>query len=273
MARTKQTARKDPYFFYQLGSTVQGTQKPPWIIEQELQAELDREWSYEPGEDEQPSRKRKRIVSFGSDTETDTEDEATSAPWVGEDIPTNHQVFVGEKTVPRGIALPSDPPQGTHGLLNAEDVEDEEDEPQGAQGGEMIETVPTLLRKPSRRKKKVFKVRPSRSRVPDPAIPQQRAPAVKRRIPKALQEIRHYQKTAELLILKAPFARLVKEILYSYRMEFRIQAVALEAIQEAAEYQLVTLFEDTNLCAIHAKRVTIMPKDIALARRIRGERN
>ena len=59
----------------------------------------------------------------------------------------------------------------------------------------------------------------------------------------------------------------------SYRTKFRIQGIALEALQEVAEYQLVSLFEDTNLCAIHAKRVTIMAKDLALARRIRGERN
>ncbi|ODM86770.1 histone H3.2, partial [Orchesella cincta] len=47
---------------------------------------------------------------------------------------------------------------------------------------------------------------------------------------------------------------------------------AVMALQEASEAYLVGLFEDTNLCAIHAKRVTIMPKDIQLARRIRGER-
>jgi len=54
---------------------------------------------------------------------------------------------------------------------------------------------------------------------------------------------------------------------------FRVQATAMLAIQEAAEAYLVGLFEDTNLCAIHAKRVTIMPKDMQLARRIRGERS
>ncbi len=42
------------------------------------------------------------------------------------------------------------------------------------------------------------------------------------------------------------------------------------ALQEAAEAHLVGLFEDCNLCAVHAKRVTIMPKDLQLARRIRG---
>ena len=54
--------------------------------------------------------------------------------------------------------------------------------------------------------------------------------------------------------------------------EFRFQSLAIKALQEAAEAYLVGLFEDTNLCAPHAKRVTIMPKDIQLARRIRGER-
>ena len=51
----------------------------------------------------------------------------------------------------------------------------------------------------------------------------------------------------------------------------RFQNATVMALQEAAEAFLVCLFEDTNLCAIHAKRVTIMPKDIQLARRIRGE--
>ncbi|KAK0419725.1 hypothetical protein QR680_014290 [Steinernema hermaphroditum] len=73
----------------------------------------------------------------------------------------------------------------------------------------------------------------------------------------ALREIRRYQKSTELLIRKLPFQRL---------------SAAIGALQEASEAYLVGLFEDTNLCAIHAKRVTIMPKDIQLARRIRGER-
>eukprot|EP00744_Colponema_vietnamica_P007761 GILI01011126.1.p1 GENE.GILI01011126.1~~GILI01011126.1.p1 ORF type:complete len:149 (-),score=12.89 GILI01011126.1:484-930(-) len=87
----------------------------------------------------------------------------------------------------------------------------------------------------------------------------------------ALREIRHFQKTGDLLIRKLPFARLVKEIQQDFAKEqLRWQAEALLALQEAAEAYLVGLFEDTNLCAIHAKRVTIMPKDMQLARRIRG---
>ena len=89
----------------------------------------------------------------------------------------------------------------------------------------------------------------------------------------ALREIRKYQKSTELLIRKLPFQRLVREIMQSHSMEFRIQSSALLAIQEAAEAYLVGLFEDSNLCAIHGKRVTIMPKDIQLARRLRGEKN
>lgn len=54
-------------------------------------------------------------------------------------------------------------------------------------------------------------------------------------------------------------------------MELRFQSAAIMALQEAAEAYLVGLFEDSNLCAIHAKRITIMPKDLQLARRIRGE--
>jgi histone H3 len=84
----------------------------------------------------------------------------------------------------------------------------------------------------------------------------------------ALREIRRYQKSTELLILKGPFARLVREISQDFRADLRYNTHALLALQEAAEAFLTRLFEDTNLCAIHAKRVTIMPKDIQLARRI-----
>ena len=88
----------------------------------------------------------------------------------------------------------------------------------------------------------------------------------------ALRDIRRYQKSTELLIRKLPFQRLVLQISAEHCTFFRWKSTALSAVQEAAEAYLVSLFEDTNLCAIHAKRVTIMPKDIQLARRIRGER-
>ena len=91
----------------------------------------------------------------------------------------------------------------------------------------------------------------------------------------ALREIRRYQQSTDLLLLKLPFARLVREIAlyilpYSVGQDLRWQSQAIQALQEASEAFLVHLFEDTNLCAIHAKRVTIMQKDIQLARRIRG---
>ena len=89
----------------------------------------------------------------------------------------------------------------------------------------------------------------------------------------ALREIRRYQKSTELLIRKLPFQRLVREIAQDFKTDLRFQGSAVLALQEAAEAYLVGLFEDTNLCAIHAKRVTIMPKDVQLARRIRGERS
>ena len=88
----------------------------------------------------------------------------------------------------------------------------------------------------------------------------------------ALREIRKYQKSTELLIRKLPFQRLVREVAQAYKSDLRFQSHAILALQEAAEMYLVQLFEDTNLCAIHAHRVTIMPKDMQLARRIRGER-
>ena len=90
----------------------------------------------------------------------------------------------------------------------------------------------------------------------------------------ALREIRKYQKGTDLLIRKLPFQRLVREIaLERLDVCVRFQSTAILALQEASEAYLVGLFQDTNLCAIHAKRVTIMPKDMLLARRIRGEMN
>ena len=94
----------------------------------------------------------------------------------------------------------------------------------------------------------------------------------------ALREIKRYQKSTELLIRKLPFQRFVREIandevsMSKYPDGMRWQSQAVIALQEAAEAYLVGLFEDSNLNAIHAKRVTIMPKDIQLARRIRRER-
>jgi len=88
----------------------------------------------------------------------------------------------------------------------------------------------------------------------------------------ALREIRKYQKSTDLLIRKLPFQRLVREIAQDFKSDLRFQGTALVALQEATEAYLVSLFEDTNLCAIHAKRVTIIPKDIQLSRRLRGER-
>ena len=88
----------------------------------------------------------------------------------------------------------------------------------------------------------------------------------------ALREIRWSQKSTDLLIRRLPFQRLVREIAQEFKSDLRFQTSAVQAIQEAAEAYLVGLFEDTNPCAIHAKRVTIMPKDMQLARRIRGER-
>merc|ERR1719391_474595 len=91
----------------------------------------------------------------------------------------------------------------------------------------------------------------------------------------ALKEIRKYQKSVDLLIPALPFSRLVRETAHNilgfqHLQDFRFQSAALMALQEACEAFLVILFEDSLLCAIHAKRVTVMPKDLRLARRIRG---
>lgn len=88
---------------------------------------------------------------------------------------------------------------------------------------------------------------------------------------KALREIRTLQRTTEMCIKKLPFARLVRDLTPIFHSDVRWSTAGLSALQEATEAYLTCLFEDANLCAIHAKRITIMPKDIRLARRIRGD--
>ena len=89
----------------------------------------------------------------------------------------------------------------------------------------------------------------------------------------ALREIRRFQKSTEFLIRRLPFQRLVREIAQDLKGQVNFASGAILALQEAAEAYLVGLFEDTNLCAIHAKRIMIMLKDIKLARCIWGERS
>ncbi|KAJ7823728.1 histone-fold-containing protein [Mycena olivaceomarginata] len=88
----------------------------------------------------------------------------------------------------------------------------------------------------------------------------------------ALRQIRPYHKSTELLIKKVPFQRLVREVAQKYKADIRFQSSALLALQEAAEAFIVSLFEDTMLAALHGKRITIQPKDMALVLRIRGDR-
>jgi histone H3 len=88
----------------------------------------------------------------------------------------------------------------------------------------------------------------------------------------ALREIRRYQKSTELLLRKAPFQRLVREITQGIKEDLRFQSSAIAALQEAGEAFLISLFEDTNSAALHAKRVTILQKDMDVARRIRKEK-
>lgn len=109
----------------------------------------------------------------------------------------------------------------------------------------------------------------TRKSAPSPGVPKP-----KRRYrpgTKALREIRKFQKSTDLLIRKLPFQQLVRQTAQEMIPGLRFQSSALEVLQQASEAYLVELFEEVNLCAIHAKRVTIMPRDMRLARRIRGE--
>ncbi|XP_045106230.1 putative histone H3.3-like type 3 [Portunus trituberculatus] len=87
----------------------------------------------------------------------------------------------------------------------------------------------------------------------------------------ALREIRFYQRTFHTLIPKLPFSRLVREILAGFRHDLRIQSLALQALQESAEVYLIGMLERANLCSVHARRITIMPNDMKLVRRIRED--
>ncbi|XP_026876231.1 histone H3-like centromeric protein A isoform X2 [Electrophorus electricus] len=117
----------------------------------------------------------------------------------------------------------------------------------------------------------------SKSRTRRSSGPSEPSPRKKRRFRpgmRALMEIRKYQKSTDLLLRKGPFSRLVREVCQMFSKDaLKWQAYALMALQEAAEAFLVRLFADANLCAIHAKRVTLFPRDIQLARRIRGVEN
>ena len=101
--------------------------------------------------------------------------------------------------------------------------------------------------------------------------PEATASCCRRSGTKALQEIRRLQRNTKLLIPVLSFQRLVREITQDFALEpMRWSKEALSALQEAAEDVLVHLLEDAQLCAVHAKRVTVMPKDVALTRRVRG---
>ena len=93
---------------------------------------------------------------------------------------------------------------------------------------------------------------------------------------RALNEIKFYQNTYNLLIRQLPFSHLIRELLYNEKPRsldpYRIQATAIYVLQWAAEAFIVGLLEDSNLCCLHTKRCTLMPQDIHLARRLRGER-
>ena len=88
----------------------------------------------------------------------------------------------------------------------------------------------------------------------------------------ALREIRRYQKSTDLLIRKLPFQRIVREIASELNNNLRFQATSINALQEATESYMVSLFEDTNLAAIHAKRVTIMTKDLHVVKYMKFRR-
>ena len=139
-----------------------------------------------------------------------------------------------------------------------------------SQQGNMARTNCTARKDEVGRKRSAFAKKQPRSQTGQATMQQQ--PHRYRPGMVALREIRRYQKSTELLIRKLPFQRLVREILQGYGVGYRVTPAMMMVLQEVAEAYLVQLLEDSNLCAIHAKRITIQPKDIQLARRSRGER-
>jgi histone H3 len=87
-----------------------------------------------------------------------------------------------------------------------------------------------------------------------------------------LREIRKYQKSTKMLLGKAPFQRLVREVCSNMHNDLKFQSTGMLALQEAAEAFLVGVLEDTNMCAALAGRITVTVQDMRLARRIRGGR-
>ncbi|GMS82706.1 hypothetical protein PENTCL1PPCAC_4881 [Pristionchus entomophagus] len=107
-------------------------------------------------------------------------------------------------------------------------------------------------------------------------VPQERikTAAPKHRGSKVLKDIKRYQRGFNLLIPRMPFRRVVRQVMQEMKRGsdgLMIQSLAVDALQEAAEAYLVSLFDDANMAAIHARRVTIMPKDLDIVRRIRRE--
>ena len=134
----------------------------------------------------------------------------------------------------------------------------------------MARTKCTARKDEAGKKQSTFAKKQPRSQADNP--PAQHQPHRYRPGMVALREIQKYQKSTELLIRKLPFQHLVREILQGFGVGFRVTPAMIMALQEAAEGYLVQLLEDSNLCTIHAKHITIQPKDIQLARRIHGER-
>ena len=132
-----------------------------------------------------------------------------------------------------------------------EEGEEEEEEEEGEEEEEEGEEEKKEDNKKDNKKQKIDKYKPGE---------------------RALKEIKKYQKSTDLLIPKKPFYRVVREILDEIKTKYRLQSSAVMALQEAAEAYIVGFLEDVNLCNIHAKRVTIMPHDIKLAQKLRGEK-
>ena len=134
----------------------------------------------------------------------------------------------------------------------------------------MARTKRTARKDEAGKKRSTFAKKQPRSQADNP--PAQHQPHRYRPGMVALREMWKYQKSRELLIRKLPFQHLVCEILQGFGVGFRVTPAMVMALQEAAEAYLVQLLEDSNLCTIHAKRITIQPKDIQLVRWICGER-
>lgn len=203
----------------------------------------------------EPSRNSETSANASNSAETSDSTTNSSEETVPDDILGGEGSFSGEEIVP--------PPQGQTPRRNQE----ERNQPQ------QIDRRPTERRDPVQRPANEPRQNEVRNRAPAAKQRRKRKQVnPKPRKNRMLQQVKYLQRTVHLLIAKRPFQQLIREVIMerSQGADYRIQSLALEALQESAEMYIAQLFEDAFQCTVHAKRVTLFPTDVKLAKFLRG---